>query len=172
MSATTDILQIWRRPAEIFRAKLNQGAREDRALAVLLGACGLMFVARWPQLAREAHFARLAAEQAGTPLDQVPNLQALMGITLFALMFFAPVLIFLFGTLTGVVLRACKVQISDYRARLSLFWALLATTPAMLLQGMIAGMVGPGAGLLIIQFLVALAFLWLWTRLLREAAKP
>lgn len=172
MSATRDIFQIWRRPAKVFGAKLAEGPREDRALVVLFGACGLMYVARWPQLARDAHFARLDAGQNGTPLDQVPTLQALMGINLFTFLFFLPLMIFLVGTLSGVVMRAFGTKITDFRARLALFWALLAVSPGMLLQGLLAGMVGPGTGLSIVKTLVGLAFVWIWFRLLREAVKP
>jgi len=37
------------------RAILAQGPREDRALATLLGACVILFIAQWPFHARAAY---------------------------------------------------------------------------------------------------------------------
>lgn len=57
MSVTADILRSWHSPRLVLRARLSQGVREDRALAVLLCACLMMFIAQWPALARAAQAA-------------------------------------------------------------------------------------------------------------------
>ncbi|MGA0542820.1 YIP1 family protein [Neotabrizicola sp. VNH66] len=168
MAVTTDILKTWRRPGAVFRPRLAQ-ATEPGALAVLMGACFLIFVSQWPALSRQAYLAQIAAEQVGTPPDQVPQLQALIGINLFVLMFMAPLIFYAIAWLSGVVLRAFGRPVAPLGARMALFWALLATAPLMLFQGLIAGFVGPGPALTVVGFLVLLAFLWLWQRLLREA---
>ena len=51
---------------------------------------------------------------------------------------------------------------SFFGARIALFWALLAVTPLMLLQGLVAAFIGPGAGLTAIGLLVFAVFLWFW----------
>lgn len=168
MAVTTDILQTWRRPTEVFRRRLSD-ATEGGALAILLGACFLFFVAQWPALSRQAHLGRIAAEQAGTPPEDVPGLQALIGINLFALLFMAPLIFYALAALSGLVLRLFRRRIDPLAARMALFWALLATAPLMLFQGLISGFIGAGTPLTVVGVLVLLAFLWLWTRLLREA---
>jgi hypothetical protein len=41
----------------------------------------------------------------------------------------------------------------------------------MLLQGLVAGMIGPGPGLWLVTTIVGLAFLWLWLTMLHEAER-
>jgi hypothetical protein len=55
MPVSTDILESYVRPRQVFRRKLDGGTDEGRALATLIGACLLIFVAQWPGLARAAH---------------------------------------------------------------------------------------------------------------------
>ena len=47
----------------------------------------------------------------------------------------------------------------------------MAVTPGMLLQGMVAGMIGPGLQANLVAALVGLAFLWIWISMLREAER-
>lgn len=161
MSVTTDILQTWVRPRTTFRSWLGDTPREDRALAVLMGACFLLFVARWPALSREAHLA------AGQP--DAPAVQALMGINLFVLLFVAPVLFYLIAGLSHLAVRALGGRGLAYASRMALFWALLATAPLMLFQGLLAGFLGHTAAMTATGLAVGLAFLWLWLTLLHEA---
>ena len=63
MTITTDILRSWRHPRAVIREKLRAGDREDRALAVLMGASLLLFVAQWPGLSRAAF------QDPSVPLD-------------------------------------------------------------------------------------------------------
>ena len=167
MAITTDILQTWRRPAAVLRRRLDAGVTEAGALAVLMGACFLFFVARWPALAREAQL----AARSGLPPDQVPDLQALIGINLFALIFVAPLFFYLVALIAHAAMRAAGSRITPFAARFALFWALLAIAPAVLFQGLLAGLKGPGPALTVVGWLVLAAFLWLWVRLSREAAR-
>ncbi|MCX8508383.1 MAG: YIP1 family protein, partial [Rhodobacteraceae bacterium] len=80
MSVVGEIFATWRDPAGPVGRLLSAGPREDRSLVILMAASVLMFVARTPDLARQA---------AWTP--EVP-LQALMGITLFVMLFLIPLL--------------------------------------------------------------------------------
>lgn len=169
MSITTEIFRTWRRPGAVIRGKLADGPREDRALIVLFAACLLFFVAQWPRLSREAFLAREAATAAGTPLDQVPGIQALMGINFFVFLFVVPLIFYGVAAISALVIRAFGGRIGAYEARISLFWALLCTGPLLLFQGLLAGFSGPGPAVTLVGILIALAFLWLWVTLLREA---
>jgi len=150
VSVVNDIARTYVRPREVFRRRFGAGPREDRAIAVLMAACALIFVAQWPRLAREAHF------------DDTVTLQALMGATLFAWVFVAPLVLYGLAALSHVVARALGGQGTWFRARLALFWALLAASPLWLFHGLVAGFVGPGASLSLVGLLALGAFVVFW----------
>ncbi|MER3352422.1 MAG: hypothetical protein RLQ73_00450, partial [Hoeflea sp. D1-CHI-28] len=56
-----------------------------------------------------------------------------------------------------------------YGSRLALFWAFLAASPLLLLYGLVAGFIGPGAGLTGVGVGWVAVFLWFWLSNLREA---
>lgn len=157
MSVVNDIARTYVRPREVFRRRFGAGAREDRAIAVLMASCALIFVAQWPRLAREAHF------------DDTATLQALMGATLFAWIFVAPLALYGLAALTHVVARILGGRGTWFRARLALFWALLAASPLWLFHGLVAGFVGPGASLSLVGILALGAFVVFWGVGLAEA---
>jgi hypothetical protein len=159
MTVTGDMLATWRRPRQILRAKLAGGVRDDRALAVLMGACMLIFIAQWPRLSREAH------------LDPSVPLDARIGGALMATIFLLPIVLYALAAVSHLVARLFGGRGSHFGARLALFWALLCTAPLMLFQGLVAGFLGPGPQLLLVGGIVALAFLWLWLTLLIEAER-
>ncbi|MEY4697349.1 MAG: hypothetical protein RIT14_1777 [Pseudomonadota bacterium] len=171
MSVALDMLRAWVAPRAVIRRKLGDGPREDRALAVLMGACLLLFVAQWPGLAREAHLTRLAAEAAGTPLDQVPSLQALMGSRLLALIFVAPLLFYGLALASHGLARLVGGRGTAFGARMALFWALLAATPAVLFQGLVNGFIGEGPVAAGVGVAVFAGFLYLWIAMLIEAER-
>jgi hypothetical protein len=157
MAVTTDIIALWRGPRRTFRAKLAGGPREDRAFAVLMAACGLSFVAQWPGLARAAH------------LDPSVPLDARMGGALLATVFLLPLLAYALAAISHLVARALGGQGTWFGARLALFWALLAVAPAALFYGLVAGIVGPGAGATLAGVVVFCGFAYLWLSMLVEA---
>lgn len=151
------IFAAWRRPRQVMRAILADGQREDRALATLLGAATILFIAQWPRLSREAH------------LNPEVPLEATMAITLFALLFLAPLLFYTLAAASHLVARAFGGRGRFYGARMALFWSLLATAPWVLFQGLIAGFVGPGAALSVVSLAVFAAFAVQWGACLRVA---
>lgn len=159
MAVSTDIIATWRRPVQVMRKLLSMGRREDRALAILIAACFVIFIAQWPRLGRDAYF------DPSVPLD------ARIGGALFAWMFWAPLLAYGLAGATHLVARLFGGKGSWYSARLALFWSLLATTPAWLLQGLVAGFIGPGPALQLVGALLLLAFLTIWSLTLREAER-
>ena len=161
MAVSTDIVATWRSPARVMRKLLTMGRREDRALAILLAACLVIFIAQWPRLSREAYFA----------VEGQAPLEAQMAITFFAMMMIWPLMAYGLAGLTHLVARMFGGRGSWYSARLALFWALLACSPAWLLHGLVAGFIGPGAALSVVGSILLIAFLTIWTLCLVEAER-
>ncbi|MBF9060139.1 hypothetical protein HKCCSP123_13210 [Rhodobacterales bacterium HKCCSP123] len=161
MAVSSDIVATWRRPRQVMRKLLAMGRREDRALIVLMLGCGLMFVGQWPIISREVALAP----------DQGAPLQARLAITFFAWLMIWPIAFYAIGGLSHLVARMVGGRGSFYAARLALFWAILAATPAWLLYGMVSGFVGPGPAAQGTGILWAVVFLLFWGISLREAER-
>ena len=95
----------------------------------------------------------------------------LLGGTLLSWIFIAPLLFYVIAGLTAVVGKVFRTGLSGYGARLALFWALLASTPLMLLWGLVAGFMGPGIQMTLTGALWFGAFLWFWVSGLRVAGQ-
>jgi len=158
MSVSSDITATYRGPGRVMQRLLSLGQREDRALAFLMGACGIVFVAQLPRLAREAHL-------TGQELNM------LMGGTLLAWLVIAPLLFYLIAAVSHVVARVVGGRGDWYGARLALFWSMLASTPLILLHGLVAGFIGDGPGLQAVGLLWCAVFLWFWGSSLRTAER-
>lgn len=138
------------------RRLLAAGPREDRALAILMGACLLVFIAQWPAISRRAHLEEL-------------ELNALLAGALFGWLFIAPLGLYLLAALSHLVAKLFGGKGGWYGARLALFWSLLASTPLILLNGLVAGFIGKGAALSIIGLAWFGVFLWFWLSSLKVA---
>lgn len=150
MSVTQRILASWRQPRVVMRSMLAAGQREDRALAILMAACLLIFVAQWPGLSRAAH------------LDPTVPLDARLGGALMGTLFLVPLFAYFMAALSHLVAKAMGGHGTFYTARLALFWALLTISPLMLLQGLVLGFIGTGAGATVVGVLVLAGFLFQW----------
>lgn len=159
MPVTTDILATYRGPGRVMRRMLSRGPREDRALVFLMLGCAIVFVAQLPRLSREAHMGG-------------QDLNMLMGATLLAWMFLAPLLLYAIAGLSHVLAHVLGGQGNGYGARLALFWSLLAASPLVLLHGLVAGFIGPGPGLQAIGVIWLGVFLWFWLSGLKTAQRP
>lgn len=156
MPVTRDIVATYRGPRRVVRRLLDMGVREDRALVILIGACVVVFVGQWPRLAREAYL----TEQALNPL---------LGASLLAWLFIAPLLLYALALVSHGIARLVRGRGTAYGARLALFWAFLAASPLILLHGLVAGFVGPGAGLQLVGLIWCGIFGWFWLSGLYEA---
>jgi hypothetical protein len=159
MPVTSDITATYRGPGRVMRRLLDMGQREDRALAFLMAFCVIVFFAQMPRLAREAH---LSGQE----------LNVMLGGTLLAWVFLAPLLLYAIAALTHLVALALGGKGNWFGARLALFWSLLATTPILLLHGLVAGFIGPGPGLQAIGLIWLVVFGWFWLSSLRQAERP
>ena len=156
MPVTSDIAATYRGPGRVLRRLLGMGTREDRALVILMAGCVVVFIAQWPRLAREAHL---------TGQDLYP----LLGGTLMAWLFIAPLVFYALAFVSYGLLRALGGRLSGFDARLALFWAFLAASPLILLHGLVAGFIGPGLELKLIGALWLAVFLWFWIAGMRAA---
>jgi hypothetical protein len=87
----------------------------------------------------------------------------------FLWIFLVPLLLYGFAAfMYGLALLAGR-NITGYGVRLSLFWALLASSPMFLLLGLIAAFIGPSAGLQLVGILWLANILWFWIAGMRAA---
>ncbi|MEM6635003.1 MAG: YIP1 family protein [Pseudomonadota bacterium] len=156
MSVTRDILQSYRRPRKVVRRRIGPDPREDRALAYVMAACLVIYVAQWPRLSREAF------------LDGEIPLQALLGAALLGWILIMPLILYCLAGLIFVVARPLIKRGSAYETRVALFWGLLASTPLWSLYGLMAGFIGPGPALQGIGTVLLIVLLYLWSAGLRE----
>ena len=157
MSVTTDIKASYRGPGRVVARLMGQGRREGFALNILLFACIVMFVAQAPYQSREAHFN-----------PDVP-LMARMYWSAFLWIFLVPLLLYGFAAMVFGLARLAGRNITGYGIRLSLFWALLASSPVVLFLGLIAAFIGPSAGLQLVGMIWLLNVLWFWLAGMRAA---
>ncbi|WP_197918108.1 YIP1 family protein [Thiosulfatihalobacter marinus] len=158
MSVTGDMLATYRGPRAVVSRLLAAGVREDRALAILMAGCVIVFVAQWPRLAREAYFTG-------------QELNPLMGGALLGWLFVAPLFFYALAMVSYLLLRVLGRRISAYGARVALFWALFAASPLILLHGLVAGFVGPGPALGAVGLIWVAVFLWFWSAGLVQAGR-
>jgi len=140
MSIVLDIVQTYRAPGRVQARRMAGVPREDQALAVLLGACALIFVAQWPRFARESH------------LDEAVGLNALLAGGLFGWLMVMPLMFYAFAVLLTLMMKVLGAEVTGFQCRMALFWALLASTPVWLFAGLLAGF-APGPGYLIVSTL-------------------
>ncbi len=158
MSVTGNIVESYRAPRRVVRRLLDAGRREDRALAYLMVACLLIFVAQWPRLSREAHLS-----------DEIP-LTAMLSGALFGWLFVAPLVFYGLAAVLHGLQRLMRQPSSFWSARLVTFWALLAVAPLWLIHGLLVAFVGPGALVQLFGFVALAAYIGFVLAGLREAA--
>ena len=149
MSVIADIVATYRGPAAVLRRRAAGGQREDRALVILMAGCVLLFVAQWPKLSRQA-------------FETGQDLQMLIGAALLNLIFVMPLILYILAGISHAVARLFGGRGKYFKARMALFWALLAAAPVMLLDGLMQGFAGPGVQSDVTGLLALVVFLWFW----------
>ncbi|TCL09414.1 hypothetical protein BXY66_1460 [Shimia isoporae] len=158
MSVARDILATYRGPHKVVARLLSMGEREDRVFVILMAACAVTFIGQWPRLAREAH---LTGEE----------LNPLLGGTLMAWLFIAPLLAYALALIVHVLFRAIGRKQTSFGSRLALFWAMLAASPLILLHGLVAGFIGEGIELAGVGLVWLICFMWFWISGMLQAGK-
>lgn len=158
MTVSTELVTTWRAPRAALRRHLARGVSEPFAFTLLLVFLVLAFVGQWPVAAREAF---LADEPSAAPRILARAFAVLASVPLW----------YGLAAISHLVARAFGGKGTWYGARIALFWALATVGPLMLLQGLVAGMIGPGPGLWIISMGIGVAFIYLWLTMLHEAER-
>ncbi len=150
MALTQDILATYRGPSKVMGRFLSQGRNEVRALLFVLLSGLMIFIAASPFQAREAQ------------LDPDGPLAVRLYWSAFLWIFIMPLLMYGFTALIWVVSRVARAKVSGFDIRLTLFWSLLASTPILLLLGLVAGLIGPGVQLKAVGTIWLCVFGWFW----------
>ena len=118
----------------------------------------MLFIAQWPVAVRAARF------------DPSIPLEAQLGGALLACVFFLPLIAYGVALISHGVMRLFR-RGTAYGARLALFWAFLAVSPVMVIQGMLTGFLGHSLAVTLVQIIAGVGFLWMWFQMLIEAAQ-
>ncbi|NHF74099.1 hypothetical protein [Paracoccus xiamenensis] len=152
------VLASWRRPGQVVRelSPMSEGAM----LAVLMGAMLVFLIAQAPGHARAA------------ALDPAVPMAGRMAGALTAVLLMMPLVAYAVASLVAFASRLTPWRLEGEDSRLALFWALLAISPAMLLSGLVEGLIGPGAPLSLTRLVAGLGFLFIWGAGLRALSRP
>ena len=151
------IAQSWWAPGRVVTSL--RGTPERVLIVILMAAMLIFLVAQAPGHARAAH------------LDPSVPLEARMGGALLAVMFMMPLLAYALAELVAFLSRLTPWPVASQDSRLALFWALLAISPAMLLAGLVEGLIGPGPALTITRLIAGSGFLFIWGGGIRALAR-
>ncbi len=146
MSLVSDILRSYRAPGLVARNRVSHSS-EAKALATLMCASLIIFVAQWPRLAREAHF------DPSMPLDA-----RIVG-ALFGLLFIMPLAAYVFGMIIWMSVRVIRGPVPGLHVRVALFWSLLVVAPLWLAHGFFAGLFDKSVAVDVIGLIALLAFI-------------
>lgn len=151
MSTLSDIVIFHIKPRLVIRRRISHSTGDGEALLYLLLACFAFFLAQIPEMVRlninygsEFPFHGMVAAR-------------FVGVAIFA-----PILFYIVSALTRIVLKAGGLKISWLNSRISLFWALLASTPMMLALGVVQGLTQSNIVLWSATVIVGLLFLFFW----------
>ena len=151
------VLASWRRPGQVVRglSPMSEGAM----LAVLMGAMLVFLIAQAPGHARAA------------ALDPAVPMAGRMAGALTAVLLMMPLVAYVVASLVALASRLTRWRLAAEDSRLALFWALLAISPAMLLAGLVEGLIGPGPALAITRLIAGIGFLFIWGGGIRALAR-
>jgi len=160
MSTAQTIIRSYPQPRHVARSYRDAGADDGLALTWLIVAALLFFVAQLPGLSRDLHLAD-ASEQF-----YPRTLGRFFGVMVAALICYG------IAAISHLIARALGGQGRWLDARLALFWSLLAASPLVLFQGLVAGFIGPGSQLTVVSVLTGLGFVWIWINSLIALERP
>ncbi len=153
----------WRAPRAAMAAERDRGLNEGRALAHLMVACGLFFVASLPNAVREAR---------GLGIDDA--VEGAVSAHLFAWLALAPLLAYALAALVHLAARGFGARGSFLAARAAVFWSLLLAAPLALALAVLDAIVEIAAPALLpwlvpLGYAVLAAWVWFFAASLAEA---
>jgi len=154
MALISDILESWRSPRKVIRRHRARGRSEPFLFTFLFVFLLLAVVSVAPFLARAA-----AIEAKPFP----PYLLAACFGAVVAVPFF-----YAMAALGHLTARLMGGKGGFYDGRLAMFWALVTTTPALLLYGLVRAMAAESPAVPVLGLLVFVIFLGFYSVMLRE----
>lgn len=142
------VLASWWAPRRVVRGLA--GLPERALLVVLMLAMLIFLIAQAPVNARAAY------------LDPSVPMAARMAGSAMAVIFILPLIAYALAALVAAVVRLTPWRLTGRASRLALFWALLAVAPAMLLAGLVGGLIGSGPALVLTQAVAGIGFVVIW----------
>lgn len=159
MSLTREIVATYRGPSRVHARLMSEGRNEMRALVFVMIAGALIFVASAPYHARAAQ------------LDPRGPLAVRLYWSGFLWVFIMPLLMYGFAGVLWILSRLAGRRTTGFEIRMTLFWSLLASTPVLLLLGLVAGLIGPGVQVQSVAIVWICVFLWFCLSGLSTTAK-
>ena len=154
MALTSDIVESWHSPRRVVRRLRGAGRSEPFVFTFLFVFLLMAIVSAAPLLARQA------------ALEHGPVAPRLLGAVYGAVI--AVPILYSLAALGHLVARLMGGTGSFYDGRLALFWALICTTPAMLVCGLARALTQNTLGVTILGFLTLAVFLIFYSVMLRE----
>ena len=158
MSLTTDLRQSWTGHRLVVRRHLSRGRSEPFVFKFLFVFMILAFLSQYPRVAR------IALEN-----PEIPLIAQLLGLA-YGMLIFLP-FAYALAAISHVIARALGARSTWYGARLALFYSLVAASPLMLLQGLVAGLLGLGMQSFLVGIFALTAFVVFWALALVEVSK-
>ncbi|MGH1329412.1 MAG: YIP1 family protein [Paracoccaceae bacterium] len=146
MGLVVDIAQTYRAPRQVIARRASQAGSEVQAIIIVMLGCLMIFVAQWPVHARAAFLE-----------PSIPLGARLTGAGVAWLMIM-PLALYGMAAILHLILRLFGGKGSYFTARIALFWALLASAPLALLNGLTSGFIGPGIAQMSTSGLLAAGF--------------
>lgn len=159
MTLYQEILAAYRGAGASMRRQMVQVKGEERLLVYIVLACLLLFVARVPGL--------MVLAQTSDNAEITPT--SLIGTSFAITLFFAPLFFYAIAAFSHMIAQAFGGKGSYFEARLALFWALLVTTPLVLLSSMVNVVVPSPVLVQSTGLIIFLVFAFFWASCLNVA---
>ena len=156
MNRTLNILHSYLRPHQVLAQLLQDGKREDRALAILFTACSALFLMQIPLLAHDTVSGDMARA---------------LSYAFFVCMMILPLILYALAALVHLLARLLGGKGTWYSARLAVFWSILAISPLALLWGVVKGFYGDTLASSLLAWGGGVAFLWIFAGALWQAQR-
>lgn len=148
-----DIVLTYINPAAVMHRKIARGLREEQLLAYVFLASLITFLIRAPSL-----IAFHRAGQTGTPLATE------IGGMFITTMLFGPLFYYALAAIAHLIARKLGGKGDWQKARLALFWTILAMQPLVIAYIYLLALVSPGWIPMLLTTGVFAFFLWTWGR--------